>query len=105
MILSANSDGFNDHAQRLMKDVWRNGTLAEFVKFPLENCIPLDEAILCQDLGYSVHELVYMSYLLVPYGGLYDIQLEPGETIVVCPATGGFGGAMGARVIAMGRNE
>ena len=41
-----------------------------------------------------------------------DIKLEAGETVVVCPATGGFGGAgvqvavaMGARVIAMGRNE
>lgn len=48
----------------------------------------------------------------MPFGGLRDIRLEPGETIVVCPATGGFGGGgvqvaitMGARVIAMGRNE
>ena len=53
-----------------------------------------------------------MAYLLVPFGGLRDINLEAGETVVVCPATGGFGGAgvqvaiaMGARVIAMGRNE
>ena len=55
---------------------------------------------------------MYISYLLVPYGGLRDINVQPGETVVVCPATGGFGGAgvlvaiaAGARVIAMGRNE
>lgn len=51
------------------------------------------------------------SRLLVPYGGLSDIGLKAGETIVITPATGPFGGAavkvalaMGAKVIAMGRN-
>lgn len=53
----------------------------------------------------------YISALLVPYGGLRDIRLEAGETVIIAPATGGFGGAavlvalgMGAKVIAMGRN-
>lgn len=48
---------------------------------------------------------------MVPYGGLADIDLKPGETIIIAPATGAFGGAavkvalaMGARVIAMGRD-
>ncbi|KAK6067154.1 isopropanol dehydrogenase [Seiridium cupressi] len=48
----------------------------------------------------------------VPFGGLRSIDVKPGETVVVCPATGSFGGAgvhvaaaLGARVIAMGRNE
>ena len=105
-------EGFTEGSRKLMRDVWRDGTFAEFAKAPLESCIPLDEARLCQGLGYSIQDLMYLSYLLVPYGGLRDIKLEPGETIVVCPATGGFGGAgvqvaiaMGARVIAMGRNE
>ncbi len=95
-----------------MRDVWRDGTFAEYAKVPLENCIPLSEARLCQELGYSIPDLMYMSHLLVPYGGLRDIKLSPGETVVICPATGNFGGAgvdvaiaMGARVIAMGRNE
>lgn len=112
IILSANSDGFNEPAQKLMKDVWRDGVFAEFARFPLENCVPLDEVRLCKDLGYSVYDLTYISYLLVAYGGLRDIRVEPGETVVICPATGGFGGAgvqvaisMGVRVIAMGRNE
>ncbi|KAL9087512.1 MAG: hypothetical protein Q9165_006623 [Trypethelium subeluteriae] len=112
MYLPAIHEGLSDGSRKLMKDVWRDGTMAEFAKVPLENCIPLDETRLCRDLGYSLQDLMYLHYLLVPYGGLRDIKLEPGETIVVCPATGGFGGAgvqvaiaMGARVIAMGRNE
>ena len=112
VILSANSDGFSESAQKLMKDVWRDGVFAEFAKWPLESCVPLDEERLCQSLGYGIHDLTYISYLLVAFGGLRDIRVEPGETVIVCPATGGFGGAgvqvaiaMGARVIAMGRNE
>jgi threonine dehydrogenase-like Zn-dependent dehydrogenase len=105
-------EGASDGTRKLMREVWRDGTLAEYAKVPLENCIPLNELVLCQSLGYSIQDLVYMCYLLVPYGGLRDIRLEPGETVVVSPATGGFGGAavqvavaMGAKVIAMGRNE
>ncbi|KAE8454569.1 hypothetical protein EG329_000192 [Mollisiaceae sp. DMI_Dod_QoI] len=64
-----------------------------------------------QKLGYGVEELQDLSRLLVPYGGLKDIGLSPGETIIIAPATGAFGSAaikvalaMGARVIALGRN-
>ena len=63
-------------------------------------------------LGYEVEELAYISGLLVPFGGLKDIGLQAGETVIVSPATGGFGGAavlvalaMGARVIAVGRDR
>ncbi|KAF1850069.1 GroES-like protein [Cucurbitaria berberidis CBS 394.84] len=112
LFLSAIHDSSAEGSKKLMRDVWRDGTFAEFARFPLENCIPLDEARLCGSLGYSISDLMYMSYLLVPFGGLRDIKLEPGETIVVSPATGGYGGAgvqvaiaMGARVIAMGRSE
>lgn len=110
--LSAVIEGFSDESKKLMHDVWRNGSFAEYMKAPLENCIPLNENQLCKELGYTIPELTYMAFLLVPYGGLANIQILPGETIVVCPATGGYGGAavqvavaMGARVIAMGRNE
>lgn len=105
-------EGFTEGSRKLIRDAWRDGTFAEFAKVPLENCIPLDEARLCEELGYSIRDLMYLSYLLVPFGGLRDIKLEPGETIIMCPATGGFGGAgvqvvvaMGAKVIALGRNE
>lgn len=49
---------------------------------------------------------------LVGYGGLRSIALQAGKVVIVAPATGGFGGAaalvavaMGARVIAIGRNQ
>jgi threonine dehydrogenase-like Zn-dependent dehydrogenase len=109
---SAIHEGGTDGSRKLMRNVWRDGTFAEYASLPLENCIPLDEKRLCQDLGYTFQDLVYISWLLVAFGGLRDIKLAPGETVIVFPATGAFGGAgvqvaiaMGARVIAMGRNE
>ncbi|KAF2008912.1 GroES-like protein [Aaosphaeria arxii CBS 175.79] len=111
LFLSAIIEGFTDGSKKLMRDVWRNGTFAEYSKVPLENCIPLNEARLNTELGYSIPSLMYMAFLMVPYGGLRDINVQPGETIIVCPATGGYSSAgvlvavaMGARVIAMARN-
>ncbi|KAH8702476.1 chaperonin 10-like protein [Talaromyces proteolyticus] len=112
VFLSAIHDGDSDGSKKLMQEVWRDGTFAEYAKVPLENCIPLDKATLCHSLGYSTQELMYIGHLLVPFGGLRDINIEPGETVLIAPATGTYGGAgvqvaiaMGARVIAMGRNE
>jgi D-arabinose 1-dehydrogenase-like Zn-dependent alcohol dehydrogenase len=72
----------------------------------------LDEKRLVDELGYSLAQLMYAATLLVPYGGLRDINLQAGETVICAPATGAFGGAavvvalaMGAKVIAMGRNK
>ncbi|KAJ4376325.1 hypothetical protein N0V83_001608 [Neocucurbitaria cava] len=97
---------------KLQRDVWRNGTSADYVSVPLENVFPLNEEVLIHKLGYRLQELAMMSRFLVPYGGLVDINLRVGETIIVTPATGAFSGAavalavaMGATVIAMGRNE
>jgi len=52
-----------------------------------------------------------MTFQSICYSGLCDIGLKAGETVVILPATGVFGGcavevasAMGARVIAGGRN-
>ncbi|KAK5167463.1 uncharacterized protein LTR77_007162 [Saxophila tyrrhenica] len=110
--LSAIHEGGSPGSKKLMRDVWRDGNFAEYANVPLENCIPLDEAKLCKKLGYTHQDLMYLSYLLVPYGGLRDIGVQPGDTVTIFPATGGFGGAgvqvavaMGAKVIAMGRNE
>lgn len=112
LFLAAIHKGMSERSHKLSTEVWRDGMFAEYAKVPLENCIPLDEPRLCQGLGYTFKDLTYMYLLLVGFGGLRDIKVEPGETVVVCPATGGFGGsavhvavAMGARVIAMGRNE
>ncbi|KAI1357659.1 GroES-like protein [Xylaria arbuscula] len=105
-------EGYNAGSQKLSREIWHDGTFAEFAKVPLENCFALDENRLYRDLGYTARELIYLSHLLVPFGGLRTIDLKAGETVVACPATGGFSGAgvqvalaIGARVIAMGRNE
>lgn len=106
---------------RVMESTWRDGTCAEVVAVPVENVHVLDEAVLLgakgsagagRGLGYRVHDLSVIMTLAVPYGGLASVGVRPGDTVLVAPATGGFGGAavhvalaMGARVIAMGRNE
>ena len=117
IFLSGIHEGFSEGSRKLMHGEWRDSTFAEYAKVPLENCNVLDEKRLLGPvadggLGYRVEELGYISTLLVPYGGLKSIDLKVGETIIVTPATGAFGGAavltavaMGARVIAMGRNR
>ncbi|MCJ1260933.1 hypothetical protein MMC22_000797 [Lobaria immixta] len=99
-------------AQKLMDGEWRNATFAEFAKFPLENVFALDEEALTKSKGYSVADLCWLSGCLVPYGGLREIGVIPGDVVIVAPATGRFGGAavtvalaMGAKVIAAGRNK
>ena len=123
IFLSGIFAGGSEASAKLMSGEWRDSTYAEYVKAPLENCIPLNESLLCGSpsraanagsgggLGYSVERLAYLSALLVPFGGLRDIRLEAGQTVIIAPATGAFGGAavlvalaMGARVIAMGRD-
>ncbi|KAI0467632.1 alcohol dehydrogenase GroES domain-containing protein [Xylaria cf. heliscus] len=110
-ILMAVHHGVTEEAQRLSKSQWHNGTWAELVRVPLENVHRFDEAAL-QKQGISIKDLGYFGQLAVPYGGLREANLIAGETVLIAPATGNFGGAavhvalaMGARVIAMGRNE
>ncbi|KAI1191233.1 alcohol dehydrogenase GroES domain-containing protein [Nemania serpens] len=97
--------------QTLAKDVWNHGTWAELVKVPLECVHHFDEAAL-QKHGVRPRDLIFFGQMAVPYGGFRDVNLTAGETVLVTPATGNFGGAavhvalaMGARVVAMGRNE
>ena len=110
------TEGFTEGSRKLMHGEWRDATYAEYSKVPLENCIPMNEQRLLGKiehggLGYTLGDLAMIPQMLVPYGGLVDIDLKVGETVIVAPATGAFGGAavlvalaMGARVIAMGRN-
>ncbi|KAI0453627.1 alcohol dehydrogenase [Xylaria acuta] len=116
IILMGLSVGLGDGSKVLMEGEWRDCTFAEFTKVPLENLFQLDERRLCGSpadggLGYAPEQLCWILQAMVPYGGLRSIGLQPGETVIVAPATGGFGSAavlvalgMGAKVIAMGRN-
>lgn len=110
IFLSALSQGSSAGSRQLMS-YWTDGSHAEYIKTPLENVNPLNEDRLLGELGYTVPELLSMLRMSVPWGGMSDIDLRPGETVIVAPATGPFGRAavhvalaIGARVIAMGRN-
>jgi threonine dehydrogenase-like Zn-dependent dehydrogenase len=99
-------------AQKLMDGEWRDGTYSEFAKFPLENLYPLNENVLLNQRGFTVPELAALAVCLVPFGGLSEIGLSPGDSVIVAPATGYYGGAavsvaiaMGATVVAAGRNK
>jgi threonine dehydrogenase-like Zn-dependent dehydrogenase len=49
-------------------------------------------------MGYTTEQLTWAMIGLIPYGGLRATGVQPGETVVVAPA-------LGARVVAMGRND
>lgn len=98
-------------AQKLMDGEWRNATYAEYTRFPLENLYPLNEDLLVGKMGYTISELCFLPVFLVPFGGLSEVDVKPGEMVIVAPATGRYGGAavavalaMGATVVAAGRN-
>jgi threonine dehydrogenase-like Zn-dependent dehydrogenase len=129
--------GTSPQAARLMhgEDTWRDGSCAEYARWPLENVHALDEDVLCGGssgsstatstspgssgkgimslggLGYTIPELAYLLRLLVPMGGLTAaLDVRAGDTVVIAPATGQFGGAavevalaMGADVVLCGR--
>ena len=111
-ILRGFHEGSSEGSRRLMAGEWRNGCWASLSTAPMESVHSLDEDALVRRLGYKLEELGTLSQLIVPYGGLSDIGLKPGEIVLIAPATGSFGSAavhvalaMGAQVIAMGRNE
>lgn len=107
--------GQDPKAKKLI-EVWRDGSLAEYVKTPLENVYALNEKRLLRTpaeggLGYSLGDLSILARYMVAYGGFRGIDLKAGETVIVAPATGLFSSAavevalaMGARVIAVSRN-
>ncbi|KAI5927389.1 NAD(P)-binding protein [Camillea tinctor] len=104
-------DGGTAASRRLARDVWRDGHWQTHALVPLENATPLDERRLLRDLGHDPAELVYLGRLAVAYGAVSALDLKAGETVIVGPATGQFGGAavevasaLGARVVAFGRN-
>ncbi|KAI9354821.1 alcohol dehydrogenase [Zopfochytrium polystomum] len=103
-------DGGSPASRRFVRDNWTMGTLAQYVRAPLENAFALDEPRLCGALGLSFADLVVLPTVAVGYAGLRAVGVQAGETVVVAPATGAFSGtavhaavAMGANVIAMGR--
>ncbi|KAH6886917.1 hypothetical protein B0T10DRAFT_530259 [Thelonectria olida] len=109
-------EGFNEESRRLSRGEWRDSTFAEYAKLPLENCHALDEQRLMGEvnnggLGYTLEDLTHLFSMLIPFGGLADINVKAGDSVIISPATGRYGSAavhvalaMGARVVAVGRN-
>ncbi|KAI1395168.1 alcohol dehydrogenase GroES domain-containing protein [Hypoxylon fuscum] len=110
-IIRARDSAYTSTALGLGMRASYHGLWAELVKVPLENALPINEAAL-QRLQIPLRDFAFYPQLVIPYGGFRDVGLTAGETVLIAPATGNFGGgavhvalAMGARVIAMGRNE
>lgn len=57
---------------------------------------------LCDEMGYGIGDLAVIFRLMVSSGGLKDTDVKAGETVIVSPATGGFGGAALFVALAMG---
>ncbi len=110
-ILLGMHNGGYPAAQKLMDGEWRHGAFAEYAKFPLENVFALNENRLTKELGYSITDLSILMRYMIPMGGMGAIDIGPGDTVIVAPASGKFGGgavavaiALGATVIAAARN-
>ena len=65
--LSAIIQGSTPASTKLMRDAWRDGTYAEYVRWPLENCFVLDEDRLVNKLGYELGDLMHIPKILVSY--------------------------------------
>jgi threonine dehydrogenase-like Zn-dependent dehydrogenase len=104
--------GLTLEARKLAETDWRHGSWAEKLLVPLENVSVLNEDVLVKQKCTSYAQLCRINGLLVPYGGWLAARVEPGETVIVCFATGHFGQcaidvALGlgvGRVVAVGRN-
>lgn len=86
---------------------WPDGTLGELAVMPAQVLTPVPAGV-----GLPVERLALLGKFAVPYGGLTEIGVEPGEVLIVNGASGYFGSgavllgvAMGAaRVVAAGRD-
>lgn len=113
MIIQGHHGGEGPRGRKLMQGEWRDGALQQYQKVPLENLFLLDEDRLSKQLGYTPAELHEISFYTFGIGALVEAaKLQAGETVLIGPATGIYGGiasevalALGANVIAIGRNK
>lgn len=103
--------GATPTTQRLSEEVWPTAAFAEIMLAPLENVHKVDERAL-RKFDMTPADLAFFGQMSTAYGGLRSIDVRAGETVLIAPATGTFGGAavrvalaMGARVIAAGRQK
>lgn len=113
MIMAGHHGGEGPEGRKLMQGEWRDGSLQQFQKVPLENVYPLDEQRLLGELGYSPALLQSIAHYSVAAGAILEAaDVKIAETVVVGPCAGSFGGlavelalTLGANVIGLGRSE
>ncbi|KAI0476896.1 alcohol dehydrogenase [Xylaria cf. heliscus] len=115
-VITGVTAGLTPASKHLYKSLARSGFFAEYVPAPLENIYRLDEARLfgapgSGGLGYVPGELIVLAANAIVYAGMRSIALQPGERVVVTPATGHYSTAavdvavaLGARVVAASRS-
>ncbi|KAI0115860.1 alcohol dehydrogenase [Nemania sp. FL0031] len=108
--------GWAPASQAFYKTFAGSGFFAEYVAAPLETVYRIDEARLLGSpeaggLGYIPGELLVLPANAIVYAAMRSIALQPGERVVVTPATGHYSSAavevavaVGARVVAASRN-
>jgi alcohol dehydrogenase len=105
-ILIGLTAGAGEGGEAMLAD-WPDGTLAEYALAPAETVFSTE------GLGHiAAAELAAVTRFVIPFGGLLRGRLAVGETLIVNGATGAYGAAaallgaaMGARVVAVGRDR
>ncbi|KAH8656321.1 hypothetical protein BGZ61DRAFT_486650 [Ilyonectria robusta] len=113
VIMAGHLGGVGPEGRKLMQGEWRDGSLQQFQKVPLENVYALDEQRLFKEQGYSPAVLHCIAHYSVAAGALLEVGgVKVAETVVIGPSGGSFGGlavevalSVGANVIALGRSE
>ncbi|CAN9337863.1 unnamed protein product [Alternaria alternata] len=63
---------------------WRDGSLQQFQKVPLENCFLLNEQRLLGELTYTSADLTLLPVYMVAAGALIEAaNIKAGETVVI----------------------
>ncbi|KAM5354516.1 hypothetical protein ACJ41O_001163 [Fusarium nematophilum] len=113
MIMAGHHGGEGPRGQKLMRGEWRDGSLQQYQKVPLENVYVLQEKRLIHDLGYTPAILQSIAHYSVAAGAIMEAaDVKVAETVVIGPSGGSFSGlaveialVLGANVIALGRSE
>ncbi|KAI1195857.1 alcohol dehydrogenase [Nemania serpens] len=114
-VITGVMSGWTPAQHHLYNALSRSGFLAEYVPTPLESIFRLNEARLfgspaAGGLGSSPGELVVFNADVIAYAAMRGIALEPGERVIITPATGHYSSAavnvavaLGLRVVAASR--
>lgn len=112
-IIQGHHGGEGPKGLKLMQGEWRDGSLQQYQKVPLEGLFLLNETRLCGELGYRPVELQDITLHSMAYAALIEAgKMKAGDTVIIGPSTGTFSATavelallLGANVVALGRNK